>query len=73
MEEQGCGSNVGLATSMLPVLSGYLCHKWQVLKSRVPATRRRVCVCVCVSSFSFTLLRMTGDLFYLSEVTLGIL
>lgn len=66
MEEQGCGSSVGLATSMLPILSGYLCHKWQVLKSRVPATRRRVCVCVCGAIFALTYS-------YVSFMNLGVL
>lgn len=50
-EEQGCGSSVGLATSLLPILSWYLCHKWQVLESRMPATRKCVYARVCELPF----------------------
>lgn len=60
MEEQGCGSSVGLATSLLPIPSWYLCHKWQVLKSRTPTTRKRVYARMCVSS-RFPVSRQRGN------------
>lgn len=51
--ELGCRSSVGLATTLLPSLSWYRCHKWQVLESRMPATRKCVYACLCVRELPF--------------------
>lgn len=48
MEEQGCGSSVGSATSLLPIPSWYLCHKWQADPEKQNACHKETCVCAYV-------------------------